>query len=524
MERFLVRIIIAGMLVIGWSGSAPADWKLDTGYTALQNELGAALLTGAGVKVTQVEAASGEPDPSNTQFAGKTFTYKNSLSVSSHATAVGQYFYGNTTSIAPGITSIDCYDSVNWRTVFLGSSTSAPLISSSRVANHSYINTSTSSSNVPYLARLDWLVNRDEYIQVVAMNNGGSNVPLLGSSFNAISVGLSNGTAAYGSYPLTTTITTSTPITTTTTTTKGKSNKSSTKTTTTYEYTTTTINTPYSSASTRPDLVAPASVTSWATPMVSSAAALLVAKGHQGGTTLSTDPAVSSTTNRNGDTIYNAERSEVVKAALMAGADRTATQLATTYSVNTANGLNNVYGAGQLNIDNSYHIISAGEQNSREDLLSANGEIQHVGFDYDPYFGGLNGSNKTGTYVFKALTTGSLAASLVWNLAVNSNFDGTATLYNLGLYLYDMTSSSEVAYATSLVDNTENIWYTDLIADHAYLLKVVSLQATDFLWDYALAWNITATTTHAPLPPTVYLLGSGIVAIIFFRRKKRVSG
>ena len=36
MNRFLVRIIIAGMLVIGWSGSAAADWKLDIGYTALQ--------------------------------------------------------------------------------------------------------------------------------------------------------------------------------------------------------------------------------------------------------------------------------------------------------------------------------------------------------------------------------------------------------------------------------------------------------------------------------------------------------
>ena len=211
----------------------------------------------------------------------------------------------------------------------------------------------------------------------------------------------------------------------------------------------------------------------------------------------------------------------------MAGASRTATQLATTYTVNTANGLNNVYGAGQLNIDNSYHIIAAGEQNSREDFLGGNGEIKSVGFDYDPAFGGLNGSNKRGRYVFKALTTGSLSASLVWNLNVKGKtaggFDTSATLNNLGLYLYDLTSASELAYAGSLVDNTENIWYTALTADHDYLLEVVSLQAADFLWDYALAWNITATTTHAPLPPTVYLLGSGIVAIIFFRRKKRVS-
>ena len=495
MNRFFVRIIIAGMLVIGWGGSAAADWKFDVGFTALQDELGANLPTGTGVKVTQVEAASGKPDPGNALFAGKTFTLKStSLTISGHANSVAQNFYGNGTSLVPGITTIDCYDAGDFLTNFLRSGSSAPLVSSSRVANHSYIGTSTyGPSVVPILARLDWLVSRDEYIQVVAMNNGGANYPLLGSSFNAIAVGLSNGNSAHGAYPLATTPTT-----------------------------------PYASASrTRPDLVAPASATSYATPMVASAAALLVAEGHQSGNTLSTDPTVTFTTNRNGDTIYNAERSEVVKAALMAGASRTTPQLTLGYTVNTANGLNSTYGAGQLNIYSSYHIIAAGEQNSQEDFLRGGGEISAVGFDYDPAFGGLKGSNKTGSYIFKALTTGSLSASLVWNLAANgpttSGFDTSATLYNLGLYLYDMTSSSEVAYAASLADNTENIWYTGLTADHAYLLEVASLQGTDFLWDYALAWNITATTTHAPLPPTVYLLGTGIVALVFFRRKKQVS-
>jgi len=494
----MLLILLAGLLVIGGSGSAAADGKLDVGYTALQNELGSNLPTGAGVKVTQLEGAAGKPDPSDAQFAGKTFTVKTSyLTVAWHATYVGQLFYGLSSSMAPGITSIDCYDSAYWRSSFLGEGTSTPLISTSRVANHSYIGSSTSATNIPYLARLDWVVARDEYIQVVGMNNGGSNVPLMGSSFNAIAVGLSNGSAAHGSYPLATTPTT-----------------------------------PYASDSrTRPDLVAPEGATSWATPMVASAAALLVAAGHQGGNTLSTDPSVKFTTNRNGDTIYNAERSEVVKAALMAGASRTSPNLTNSvtpngYTVNTANGLNNIYGAGQLNISNSYHLIAAGEQNSREDFASGGGEIKSVGFDYDPSFGGLNGSNKKGSYVFKALTTGSLSASLVWNLnvkgVITGGFDTSATLYHLGLYLYDTTSSLELAYATSLVDNTENIWWTNLIANHDYLLQVTANQS-DFLWDYGLAWNITGETTHAPLPSTVYLLGSGIVVIVFLRRKRRVS-
>ena len=56
MERFWVRLVLGLMLVIGWSGSAAADWKSDIGYTKLQAELGSQLPTGAGVKVTQVEA------------------------------------------------------------------------------------------------------------------------------------------------------------------------------------------------------------------------------------------------------------------------------------------------------------------------------------------------------------------------------------------------------------------------------------------------------------------------------------
>ena len=326
------------------------------------------------------------------------------------------------------------------------------------------------------------------------MNNGGTNYPLLGSSFNAIAVGLSNGNSAHGSYPLATTPTT-----------------------------------PYASGSrTRPDLVAPAGATSYATPMVASATALLVETGHKGGTTLSTDPLVKSTTNRNGDTIYNAERSEVVKAALMAGASRKSPNLTNSvtpngYTVNTDNGLNNIYGAGQLNIFNSYHIIAAGEQNSREDFAAGGGEIKAVGFDYDPQFGGLGGSNRTGSYVFTALTTGSLSASLVWNLTVTgetaNGFDTSASLYHLGLYLYDTTSALELAYANSTVDNTENIWWNNLVPNHAYLLQVTAEQG-DFLWDYGLAWNITALTTHAPLPPTVYLLGSGLLAIFWLRRRR----
>jgi hypothetical protein len=496
-----ILILVLAMLVVGSGQPALASLKDDIGYTQLVNELGADVPTGAGVEVTQVEAINngGYLPGASSEFTGKTFNPPLiSTNVSGHATTVGSYFYGNYSSIAPGITNIDCYEAGDWTGWgFLSAYSYTPLVSSSRVANHSYVG-SSGSTNISVLSRLDWVIARDEYINVVAMNNGGTNLPILGSSFNAIAVGLSNGNSAHGSYPLPTT-----------------------------------PSTPYASgARTRPDLVAPMSATSYATPVVAGAAALLVEVGHNN-PGLSQDPLVNSTTNRAGDTIYNPERSEVVKAALMAGADRLSPNLTNTttpngYAVNTANGLNNIYGAGELNIYHSYHIIAAGEQNSREDCPMANGEILSRGFDYDPYFGGLNGSNKTGTYVFKTLSAGTLSASLVWNLAVTgetaNGFDTSATLYHLGLYLYDLTDNTLLASSTSTVDNTENIWWTSLLPNESYKLLVVSLEPTDFLWDYGLAWDISADTTHAPLPPTVYLLGSGLVALIFFRRRRPDRG
>jgi hypothetical protein len=463
------------------------------GYTGLAAELGSATPTGAGVMVTQAEATSPNNDDyfpviTNSEFSGKTITPKtNPYSPSGHATGVGQYFYGTSTSIAPGITQIDVYDANDWLgSGFLNTGfSSQPLVSSSRVANHSwagYYSDLATSSQV--LRRLDWVIDRDEYIQVVAMNNGSTNYPLLGSSFNAIAVGRSDGNHAIGSVAL---------------------------------------DSVYTDQRTRPDLVAPFSYTSDAAPVVAASAALLVQTGQQGGTTLSTDPLVKFTTNRNGDTIYNAERSEVVKAALMAGADRSNSG----YSAQTANGLDERYGAGQLNIYNSYHIIAAGEQNSLED--GGSGNIGRYGFDYDPYFGGLsdgsNNSNTTGSYKFHISSgTGTLTASPVWNLKIDGgsegNFVDTATLYNLDLYLYEVNGASlvKLASSTSAVDNTENIYMTNLAGNQDYLLMVaMGVGQSDFLWDYGLAWDIS----EVPLPAAWLLFGSGLLALGCFKVGRR---
>ena len=274
----------------------------------------------------------------------------------------------------------------------------------------------------------------------------------------------------------------------------------------------------YTAGRTRPDLVAPERPTSTAAPRVASAAALLVEVGHEN-PTLSTDPAGLSTTNRSGDTVYNAERSEVIKAALMAGADRQTTN-STSGDITdyrdaaidrTANGLDRRYGAGQLNIQRSYHIIAAGEQNSLEDDGSSFGQVGTTGFDYDPKFGGSAGSNASATYYFVQPTgTARLTATLAWNIDIDggtsNNFDGTATLYDLDLQLFDVTDPVNwvsVGSSNSSTENTENLWQL-LEAGKTYAMRVDrGASQGSFKWDYGLAWQITPVAALAVDPITL---------------------
>lgn len=157
----------------------------------------------------------------------------------------------------------------------------------------------------------------------------------------------------------------------------------------------------------------------------------------------------------------------------------------------------------QMNIYNSYHVIAAGEQNSIEDQAGSAGLIGTTGFDYDPAFGGSQGSNATATYYFSPTSTPArLSASLVWNLEINggsaNNFNGAATLYDLDLQLFDVTDPGNwilVGNSASTNENTENLWLL-LEGGKDYALQVTpgATQAA-FNWDYGLAWQVT------PIPP-----------------------
>jgi hypothetical protein len=234
-------------------GVVVADYRGDIGYTKLQQELGTAIPDGTGIRVTQVEGTqqvNGQdawfPDPANAEFVGKPISNASGAPAglySSHATSVGSSFFGSTLSVAPGISNIEAFSATHWMgggalLTVVGSGGSRPLSSTSRVANHSYVG-SAPGAETYVLRRVDWLVETDEYIQVVGLGNGAgtSSVALLGSAYNGIAAGRTDGQTQVGSVALDET---------------------------------------YTAGRTRPDLVDPSDYTSTAAPHLASAVAMLV--------------------------------------------------------------------------------------------------------------------------------------------------------------------------------------------------------------------------------------------------------
>jgi hypothetical protein len=488
-----MRTLILSILLVSFIFTdSLADYKDDIGYTALKQKAGAEIPDGSAIpQVMQVEAAAmvdhdGDadtkkiavwmPNPDHSDFKDKMIFNKSGSPqyYSGHATAVGRHFYGRSHSIAPGLKSIESFQTIHWLGPgFLRSGNEIkPATTLSRLANQSWVG-KVKNFDSEILRRFDWVIEQDEFISAVGPCL--SNKPLLGSAYNAIAVGRAAGQSGEG---------------------------------------TVAVDDLYTGGRTCPQIIAPRKNPSAASPIAASGAAILIDMGHTHAS-LSTDPVFKNTINRNGDTLYNAERSEVIKAVLMAGALRITHNSViindrvpniTDYRIKpedrTNNGLDRRYGAGQLNIYNSYHILAGGEQNSKEDAPKSEGIIGSYGFDYDPYFGGSDGSNSISSYYF-SVTDGSRSiwVSLVWNVDITggtgATFDGHGILYNLDLFLYDVTEPNDprlVASSTSTADNTENLW-TRLPHKGRYMIRIKpGTGQANFLWDYALAWRIAKPT------------------------------
>jgi hypothetical protein len=417
------------------------------------------------------------PDVNLGEFTDKTFLPYTPMgspdSFSRHATSVGRLLYGDENSMAPGITEIHNYAATFWLTSVLhAGQPRLPRLPSCRIANHSWIaETRSPAMNGDILRRTDWLSEHDSLLQVVGIGNQNKNEPLLGSAYNVISVGRTDGQHGMGTAAVD-------PI--------------------------------YNAGRAQPLIVAPMNTVSAAVPVVAAAAAVLIDEAR---------------------TIGAPDDNDVIKAALMAGADRS-TDNGVSANIDdyrgkaefrTGNGLDRRYGAGQINIANSYAIISAWRHGAAGSNTGQVRPIGAEGFDNVRHFGGARGTPRELDYAFDV--TGrhpQLAVALVWQLDVRPDAIGPGwkvRLSNLDLHLYDETSQQYVAWSDSTAQNTENI-YTNLIDGHRYRLRVSTVpREPDFDGGYALAWRIFDSDrrheTHwlwtLPLL-VVVMLGAGLLS------------
>ncbi len=450
------------------------------GYTRLKDQLGDSLPTGLGITVAHIEvnlSVNGLTYVPTTdgdleaEFAGKTFELVSGASDDSlHATRVGGRFYGNSQSVAPGVSTIINYSAVNSAAANGGwlyddflhvNSGSLPEVTPARVFNHSWVSNDP-STNLDALHRVDYLVETDDIINVIGiMNDPDPAFPIFASAFNSIAVGVTRGTHTPG--------------------------------------TASSLSAPYTSGRMRPHLVAPTSVTSFATPLVSGTAAMLLE-------TAQTRPGLSngailSSIGRNDWTLQHGETSEVIRSLLMAGADREANfggnGIRQTYQVDTDNGLDSLYGAGELDVFNSYQMLAAGEQDSLE--TGGSGDIKLYGFDYDP---GIS-ANSTKSYRFSIDSVErNFAASLNWNLAMDMKIEGgqfvgipetswLGKVANLNLKLVNITGGGAqmVAQSKGTGDTTENLYVAELGAGEYEIRVSFSSSFPVGSIDYGLAWR-----------------------------------
>ena len=410
--------------------------------------------TGAGVKVTQVEAAQGVATQyfinlPLTDFTGKTITdATGGGTVSSHATNVAQNFYGNF-GVAPGVTNVKVYSADDWLdSGFLRTRTAqAPKVESQKVQNHSWVANFTDGLGNPdttyaidVLRRLDYVVMRDQVVSVVGVNNGsGTTLPqILANSYNSIAVGLANGNSSSGGTTL-----------------EGFGRS-------------------------KPDLVAPGAEffpsVSQATSWVSGAAAQLLEAG-------ASNP--------------NSQKPEVVKALLMAGAvktpfdmDNNTPSTLDNWSHTSSQPLDTRFGAGQLHIDNSLAILAAGEQ-----APSSIAEVGATGWNADSI-----GTWGTQTYIF-SVPVGHVAYTFSLIAAWNRQINFTAgmfslpatftpqTLANVGVQLYKVGDLTPLDRSISTIDNVQHLYERALPAGQ-YAVVVNSSLATN----YALAWQSNLVT------------------------------
>ncbi len=473
MNANFTRLSFASLFLIGFAVNCQSvigqTWRQSIDLPRLLAERGT-IENGSNVVLSLAEADVNRDEsittylPANTGgLAGHTIIDGSGLNTegttSGHATSQANRFLGSG-SIANGNTQFVAYDALDYITRVLGTSTGLdPLVQNYDVQSHSWIanfgnGPDEVATAVNALQRLDFTVNRDNILLSVGLNNGTAAHPqLLGQAYNVLAVGRTDGNHSRGE---------------------------------------TTI---YGEGRVRPDVVTLAGSTSAATALTSSVLAVLHDKAITEGN-------------------IDARNSEVIKAAVLAGATK---REFPDWSRTTTRPLDSQFGAGELNLYNSYQIIEAGEFDGQTTVPSE-ATIGLVGYDY-----GESIDPDSPLYYSFEIGPGQeardLSIILNWNIDVedlddSEFFDPSSSLADLSLRLYDSTDSplgSIIDESLSPVDNTEHIFLSTL-GEGLYTIEVSALASTDF----ALAFF----TRSVPEPGSFVVLLAG-TALVVSRRRRR---
>ncbi len=454
--------------------------KEDVGFTSLGARLGDSTPTGSGISVSQVEARTNPPAegeaaapaiyrPDASQFSGKQFFYESggATDASSHATTVGRYFYGSS-SLSPDIgmspERIGVYDAngfLNSDVLHTFDTSVLPEVETNDIQNHSWVGEfGASEANIDAMRRMDYSIQRDDFVATYGLNNGsGTSVPsLMAGAYNGITVGRSDGQHSRGGITLD------------------------------------------GGIRTRPDIVVPTSLTSWAAPTVGSAASLLVE------------------TARSTSALANADSSIVVKSLLMTGATRDEAEFGGNWTHTDTSPLDAIYGAGELNIDRSHGILESGEYPAEAAQVAGS-----TGWDL-----GQSSATVPQLYFFDLDPESvdfQIAATLVWNRDIvvsdeqpglGTDYSFTPSLANLNLKLYSAEGfmiGSQLAESSSSVDNVELIAASGL-GSGRYVWEVSS--DTD-LTEYGFSWLVEGAT---PVPEPSVLSLFCLIGLSLLRRRR----
>lgn len=238
---------------------------------------------------------------------------------------------------------------------------------------------------------------------------------------------------------------------------------------------------PTSDGRSKPDIVAPADETSFSTPLVSGAATVLVqaAKREKGLVALA------------------ASDSRTIKALLLNGAEKPSD-----WTHSDSAPLDTRYGAGVLNVFNSYEDLSGGKhkasRKNRPLLTDAHPALNVTpsmsamrGWDFSTLLSSAR-RDAVSHYVFdlEGASSFTLKSTLVWQR--KAKHDG---INNLDLFLLNAATREVIASSVSTVDNVEHLFIQNLLPGQ-YDLEVVkhggepgSNDVTSAHEQYALVWD-----------------------------------